>query len=277
MSNNKNVELEIKNLAIKGMKTQDIANSLHLCRETVRRKLAKLGIEPLRGKSNPFSLKEIPEDLKQLVLGSLLGDGTFTKACSTSYCMIIAHSEKQLKYLQFKEEILKKYNLSSRINQIVQYDKRYKHNYTVCRLKSRTNSLFREIREMFYKGSRKEITDVEIFNELSPLGLAIWYLDDGYVTYGSCIFSTVSIPTEAQEKLAEILLKKYDLHFTTGHNNNSMYLCSSDFQKFKNLILPFVTNDLQYKLVPYKDRVLDKSDELLESCDANQQPSLESA
>lgn len=52
-----------------------------------------------------------------------------------------------------------------------------------------------------------------------------------------------------------------------------MYLLKEDFEKFKNLISPYILECMKYKLLPYKERVLDKSDELLESCDANQQPS----
>ena len=277
MKSIKNLESEIKALAEAGWKIKEVAEKLNLCKETVRRRFVSLGIKPTKGIARTYSLSNVPEDLKQLILGSLLGDGTFTKACETAYCMTIVHSEKQLEYLKFKENILKKYNLSSGIKQMVTFDKRYKHDYVTYRLRSRTNAIFKEIRSTFYSTNCKNITDTSIFKDLSPLGLAIWYMDDGYVTRSSCIFSTVSIPTETQEKIAEILLHNFDLHFTVGHNDNSMYLCTSDFEKFKTIIAPYITEDLQYKLVPYKYRVLDKSDELLESCDANQQPSLGSA
>ena len=48
---------------------------------------------------------------------------------------------------------------------------------------------------------------------------------------------------------------------------------TKDFSKFVKLIKPHVVPSMQYKLIPYSKRVLYKSDELLESCDANQQPS----
>ena len=277
MEQKRDLKSEVKVLAEAGCNTREISEKLGICCATVKRKLSLLGIKPNRGLSRIYSLNSAPEDLKQLVLGSILGDGSFVKASPVSFCMSIAHAERQLKYLQIKDGILKKYKLSGGISKYTQYDKRHKHYYTVYKLKSRTNNLFKEVRQKFYSLHNKSIVDTEVFNELSPLGLAIWYLDDGYVTPSSCIFSTVSIPIETQEKLAEILLKKFDLHFTVGKNDNSMYLYHSDFDKFKNLIVDYVPEDLHYKLVPYRQRVLDKSDELLESCDANQQPSLESA
>lgn len=58
-----------------------------------------------------------------------------------------------------------------------------------------------------------------------------------------------------------------------GKNDDSMYLLAQDFSKFAEIISPYVIPSMQYKLIPYSKRVLNKSDELLESCDANQQPS----
>ena len=114
---------------------------------------------------------------------------------------------------------------------------------------------------------------LDFIKDISALGLAIWYMDDGYVTKNSCIFSSCSFTIEEQQILADILLKKFELHFTVGKNDNSMYLLAQDFPKFVEIISPYVIPSMQYKLIPYSKRVLDKSDELLEGCDANQQPS----
>ena len=72
-------------------------------------------------------------DLKQLLIGSLLGDGCF---CSVgkhakNKCLSIAHSEKQTEYLLYKHNILAKYNLAS---SIIHYDinnRRYIKNLTI--------------------------------------------------------------------------------------------------------------------------------------------------
>lgn len=277
MKISKEIDLEIKKLLESGIRINKIAERTGLCKETIRRKSRMLGIKTFKGKSNAYTLNSLPEDLKQLILASILGDGSFVKVGSTGYCMTILHAEKQMQYILFKSSILEKYNLTSGVTKIKFFDKRYNHSFIEYRLRSRNNPVFKEIRNRFYKDGGKFINDTTIFEDLSPLGLAIWYMDDGYITTSSCIFSTVSIPFNTQEKLADILLRKFDLHFTVGHNDNSMYLCASDFSKFKEIISPYITNDLKYKLVPYRHRVLDKSEELLESCDANQQPSLGSA
>ena len=98
-------------------------------------------------------------------------------------------------------------------------------------------------------------------------------MDDEYVTKNSNILYSCSFTLEEQQILADILLEKFDLHFNLGKHDNSMYLQAKDFPKFVKLIKPYVIPSMQYKLMPYSKRVLHKSDELLESCDANQQAS----
>lgn len=126
---------------------------------------------------------------------------------------------------------------------------------------------------MYYDGLGRKRVHREFVEDIDEFGLAIWYMDDGYVTKNSCIFSSCSFTIEEQQILADILLKKFDLHFNLGKHDNSMYLQAKDFPKFVRLIKPYVIPSMQYKLIPYSKRVLHKSDELLESCDANQQPS----
>ncbi|MEE1476326.1 hypothetical protein [Fusobacterium sp.] len=60
---------------------------------------------------------EIGNDLKQLLIGSLLGDGCFCSLGNKTknMCLSIAHSEKQKEYLEYKWEILNKYDLVSPI------------------------------------------------------------------------------------------------------------------------------------------------------------------
>ena len=79
-------------------------------------------------------------------------------------------------------------------------------------------------------------------------------MDDGYVTKNSCIFSSCSFTVEEQEILSKVLLDKFDLHFSIGKNDNSMYLHASDFSKFVEIVKPYIIEDMQYKLTPYSKR-----------------------
>lgn len=218
-------------------------------------------------------------DLRQLLIGSLLGDGSFCAVSKQAkhMCLSIAHSIKQKDYLKYKWDILNKYNLVPPIKEKTIHNNRYIHDITECRFKSRLNPVFTEIRNNNYDNTGHKRVREAFIRDIEPLGLAIWYMDDGYVTKSSCILSTCSFTIEEQQVLAKILLEKFDLHFNVGKNDNSMYLQAKDFPKFKKIVENYIIPSLQYKLIPYSKRVLHKSDELLERCDANQQPSLGSA
>ena len=70
---------------------------------------------------------EIGNDLKQLLIGSLLGDGCFCFLVkhTKNMCLSIAHSEKQKEYIKYKWNILNKYNLVSPIVEYHINNKRY--------------------------------------------------------------------------------------------------------------------------------------------------------
>lgn len=213
---------------------------------------------------------KIENDLKQLLIGSLLGDGCFCSVGNQAKnkCLSIAHSEKQEDYLRFKHSILAKYNLASPIVKYRIVNSRYKSGECKgSRFKSRLHPIFTDIRTRCYDSTGHKRVIKDFISDIDALGLAIWYMDDGFVTKNSCIFSTCSFTFEEQTILSELLLDKFGLHFTIGKHDNSMYLHAEDFPKFKELISPYVLESMQYKLIPYSKRVLDKQGELLEQPD----------
>ena len=272
----KEKELKIEELLNEGLNATEISRIVHVAIDTVVKRANKLGISLTYKRYKYNRLQDFPNDLKQLIIGSLLGDGCFCKVGKQvfHYSLSIAHSIEQLSYLQFKYSILNKHNLCSNFALRHYQDDRFKDkNYTECRLKTRVCPVFTEIRNMCYLDGKKQI-NLDFIEDIDALGLAIWYMDDGYVTNNSCILSSCSFKKEDQEKLAGFLLGKFNLHFTTGNNDNSMYLRVEDFEKFKSLIEPYILDIFQYKLIPYNKRVLGKREELLETPEVdNQQPS----
>ena len=260
----------------KQLSTAEVSRRTSLCRETIRRHARKFGIKPFNGKTAPLTFDTISNNLKQLIIGSLLGDGSFVRSSnSTSSCSLsIGHCEAQYDYIKYKYDLCTSYDLVTKISTIHTKDTRFKcQEYTWYRFKTRSNPLFTEVRTKCYDIQGKKHINFDVIQDIDALGLAIWYMDDGSVTKNSCIFSTCSFSIEEQEKLAYFLLGRFKLHFTVGKNDNSLYLKSKDWELFKSIVSPYIIDSLKYKLVPYRERVLDKSDELLESCDANQQPS----
>ena len=248
-----------------GYNIKSIAEELGLCREVIRRRARSIGITPFKGKSQFYRIKDCPDDLKQLIIGSLLGDGTFEKIENDygNTSLVIAHCLKQEEYIKFKFSLLQKYSLVNKVRESAHTDSRFKNpEYHELRIRTRRNPIFTYIRKKCYIDGKKHIS-FDVIEDLGPLGLAIWYMDDGFVTKDSCIFSTCSFTEHEQELLAHFLLGRFGLHFTVGKNDNSMYLKSADFSKFKELVSPYILKCMEYKLCPYNKRVLDKQGELL--------------
>lgn len=199
---------------------------------------------------------EIGNDLKQLLIGSLLGDGCYCSVGGTTknMCLSIAHSEKQKEYLEYKHSILDRYNLASTIIGYRINNSRYSRELTGFRFKSRLHPIFTNIRTKYYDCDGHKRVFKEFVEDIDALGIAIWYMDDGYVTKNSCVFSTCSFTVEEQQILAEILLRKFNLHFNVGVIDNSMYLQAKDFPKFVELVKPYIIPSMQYKLITYSKK-----------------------
>lgn len=235
-----------------GKTQKSLAEEFGVCSSTIKKVLSDNGIKSCRNVQ-----VDMDNELLQLLIGSLLGDGSFVSPGkqAKNYYLSIAHGFKQKSYLEYKLSILSRHNLASKISESTYVDKRFKEGeYTEYRIKTRLHPIFTEIRNKYYDETGHKRVKYEFIKDIDALGLAIWYMDDGYVTKNSCIFSSCSFTVEEQEILSKVLLDKFDLHFSIGKNDNSMYLHASDFSKFVEIVKPYIIEDMQYKLTPYSKR-----------------------
>jgi hypothetical protein len=117
-------------------------------------------------------------ETEQILLGSMCGDGYIgiatnhnTPHFSEGHCL------EQKDYLLWKKSYLEEF-----------YPKFYEYRKS-CSIYTRCSKDFIKYREMFYAESNdKKLTEEAIFS-LKPLGLAIWYMDDGTYNYAnnSCV------------------------------------------------------------------------------------------
>ena len=130
--------------------------------------------------------------------------------------------------------------------------------------------IFTNIRQKYYDDNGKRVY-YELIRELNPLGLALFYMDDGYRTNDSGIFSTCSFTLERIKYYSKSIKRELDLN-TSVNKAGEIYLYAESFRKMKTIIEPYVLDCMKYKLNPY--RVLNKSDELRETPEVdNPEPS----
>jgi len=107
----------------------------------------------------------------------ILGDGCIQMASSGkgNSNLKIGHSIKQEEYLKWKQEI---------VNQIGTVKTRfwYYQKQNACYIETNTRNYFTKLEKIFYI-NRKKTINKKILNKLTDLSLAIWFLDNGYMSY----------------------------------------------------------------------------------------------
>ena len=118
------------------------------------------------------------EDQKQILIGSLFGDGTVLSQKNRNGCPHFseAHSTKQLEYLAWKARNLSTFDPVLRFYRV--YVKGEDHE--VVKLCTKSSPYLYNLSNEFYK-KRKKIISRESLNKLNDLGVAIWIMDDGSV------------------------------------------------------------------------------------------------
>lgn len=197
-----------------------------------------------------YDLIEIENDLIQLIIGSLLGDGSFTKPYNRGSKLSIAHTIDQKELIEFKLEILKKYNLNGQLCYNKIYSDRYINVYIEeYRFKSTSHPIFKYVRDNYYVNNEKSVVK-EYLNLIDPLGFAIWYMDDGNITNHSYQFNTQSFSVK-EKQLLQAKLRQFGVK-TTLHKQGQIYILSESRDKFKEIIEPYMLDSMKYKLSPYK-------------------------
>ena len=203
-------------------------------------------------KGLPLNLNSIQ---KQIMLGSLLGDGNLTYRKDKTYVYNEAHSLKQEKYLLWKNKYLG-FNIYKKAEKIVMH---------------KGSKFFRDYHDLFYPNGKKIVTR-EILNKLEPLGLTIWFMDDGnynydnynirLYTYNFKLKGNLLIKTWLENKFkinSKIRKYKSKMKYNNYYKTNNTYFFiefnSKESKKFIKLMKPFILSSMRYKIGQDKDRI----------------------
>ena len=182
-----------------------------------------------------------------MLIGLLIGDGTI----SSNFVFKLSHSVEQREYLEWKVKLLDKFQIKN--NGIKEYISTCGYNIGKGVLYSQMSVIptIKALRRTVYI-PKKTITR-KLLNWLTPLEIAIWYMDDGHINVNtskqrSSIQHTIKIATCVDESTVEVIIQYFlDIwnikfrKFPEGKNTFSIASSSEeDYFKFVNLIKPFV-------------------------------------
>lgn len=130
------------------------------------------------GKFGGYIKDRLTDKQKQFIIGTLLGDGTlYLDERGINVRLKIEHTNKDEKYVNFKHSIIKNFVTGKIIKNII-FNKKVKKYYSSLTFITTTHPEFTKFHKLFYQRKRKIVTST-ILNQLTPLGLAIWIMDNG--------------------------------------------------------------------------------------------------
>lgn len=205
-----------------------------------------------------FAVPNSFQEAEQVLLGSLLGDGCLhinKKNREKNAKFYESHSIKQKSYLLWKKIILQ-YFLIIKIRDEI------KGIYHISNLRSLSNSILNKYHKLFYPNGKKIVTE-EILNKLKPLGLAVWYADDGNYSYRSknIVLSTHNFGYKGNILIINWFKEKYNIKWIMAKSNSKSKYCyflrlnCNESKKFINLIKPYVQECMNYKLGLDKEKI----------------------
>jgi hypothetical protein len=156
---------------------------------------------------NTDEIKKLKEGLKltqrqrDILVGTLLGDGHLeTQNNGRTYRLKVEHSIAQREYVEWLYEEFKQWVRSE------PYVRHRKNGQTFVGFTTYSHGAFRFYGHQFYDDNRKKVVPKQIHKWLKPLGIAVWYLDDG--SQKSAKHSTYILHTNAFKKVELERLQK---------------------------------------------------------------------
>lgn len=204
---------------------------------------------------------------KEILYGSMMGDAKrIGSASGNRSCAGFGQSEKQKDYLFWKFEEFKNTTNGKLPKECIGYNKNLKKNIISWRFNTYANYDIEECNNLFYKTGSKQVCN-EILEKLTPLSIAVWYMDDGRVIFKNSgtidkpvldepMLCTDSFTIEGCEKIVNWFQNKYGIktHIRIRYNENKtkqyprIIINSIDRQKFIDLIKPYFIPSMLYKI-----------------------------
>jgi LAGLIDADG DNA endonuclease family len=202
------------------------------------------GITPREVQNNTSELNAFQQ---AVLVGTLLGDGSIAKH-GHHHRLFIKHKAAHLALAAWKRDVFDDFTSMP----LHHFDQRLGDRLYPCvQFVTRTNPIFSEWRQRFYRDGRKIVPE-NIEKLLAPVAVAVWFMDDGTADRAGVSFQTHSFQHDEVERLAAALRDIYRLE--TGLNRNKgahvVYVHGRSVPALAALIAPTMLPELAYKLVP---------------------------
>lgn len=214
----------------------------------------KYGLEFDFSRNHELRATPFTDRQKQIVFGTLLGDGylrpTNGNAENHSYALSLCHGEKQLEYLTWKFHEFENFVLTKefRVN-----TRSFRGNAPTYSFSTVSHPFLNEAHSICYSSDGKKDITEQWLSRLTPLSLAVWYMDDGSLNKRShtIVLCTNSFSREGQLLAIDWLKERYDICAILEPRRNNqtvLRINASQSRKFMDIVGPHVPSCMNYKL-----------------------------
>lgn len=228
------------------MGIQNIAKLYHVGKPSIVRLLRKWGITTLSKSERSTSKESLTDRQKQIIMGTLLGDGFL----SEKGFLKVEHSVDQYTYLSWMHQQLSTIAKDLRyIESVMPQTGQTKCGYL---FKTVQHSWLCGLRRIFYPDGVK-VFPTAVLQQLEPIGLACWYMDDGHLDVSTPSFALGNISLEAANTVCSDVYHRFGIQAYIKNTSQDttckvMVVKGGYTEVFFNLVKPFITADLWYKV-----------------------------
>lgn len=198
-----------------------------------------------------MSLPPLTDVQREVLTGSLLGDGYMSGTGAVSARYSESHSDAQRGYSDWKGGIFGPYVSSTTPTEKRVGDKVFRG----TRLNGVTCTVMREFYDLFYPApDRRRLFPADLHTRMTPLVLAVWYMDDG--SLANRFHPRIAFGLDEISLLRALLaLRGIGLRPTLHRGNRAWdILFPGQSDKFFDLIRPHVPMCMSYKVPKDSDR-----------------------
>ena len=188
---------------------------------------------------------------EEILIGMILGDGHLEKLYTPELSRLkVEHSYKQKDYVDWLYQEFKNW---VRTEPKVKIKKVWGKIHTNYGFTTYGHKLLGNFQNEFYDKDKKKVISISLIKNITPLVLAIWYMDDGSVKsskHKGVFLNTQSFNREGIKELQNILEKKFGISSSTrkDETGEQIYLGGNSGEKFIRIIESFVIPSLKYKI-----------------------------
>lgn len=185
----------------------------------------------------------------QIFIGSILGDGHLSFPAKDSYNphYAVTRCARDKKYLEWHAANFSDFSKTDCLKDGESFDVRTNKTYYWSRFRTRSCSIFKEQRKIWY---RNHIKIVPKDLQLTPLSVAVWFCDDGCIYRSTCSFATDGFSLKHVHKLKTLLEELVKEKFKICKHEGNFIIRGGKMatQSLVKIISPHIPNSMIRKL-----------------------------